>query len=52
LFGGFADNIKSITTHLRRAVNIYKKAIRFANASSEKLNAGHIKQASTMVILG
>jgi len=52
LFGSFAENIKSITTHLRRAVNIYKKAIRFAKAQSEELNAGHIKQASTMVILG
>lgn len=52
LFNESADAIKSITKHLRRAVNIYKKAIRFAKMKNEPINAGHIKTASSMVILG
>lgn len=52
LFGEFDTAIKEITTHLRRAMNIYKKAVRFAKANDEELNVGHIKKASSMVILG
>ena len=52
LFNDSAQEIKSITTHLRRAVNIYKKALRFAALKNETINAGHIKAASSMVILG
>lgn len=52
LFGESAEDIKAITTHLRRAVNIYKKATRFAQMKNETINAGHIKAASSMVILG
>lgn len=52
LFGEYAEHIKQITTHLRRAMNIYKKATRFASMKNEVLNAGHIKTASSMVILG
>jgi DNA transposition AAA+ family ATPase len=52
LFKDSSSDIKAITTHLRRAVNIYKKAIRFAKMKNETINAGHIKSASSMVILG
>ncbi len=51
LFGEFAEDIKKTTKHLRRAVSVYKKAIRFARLNNEELNAGHIKAASNMVIL-
>jgi len=51
LFNGFANDIKKITTHLRRAVNVYKKAVRFSNMKKEDLNVKHIAIASTMVIL-
>ncbi len=51
LFGDFAEDIKAITTHLRRAVNVYNKAIRFAEMKNEELNEGHIKTASNMIIL-
>ncbi|WP_294962346.1 AAA family ATPase [Sulfurimonas sp.] len=52
LFNDSSNDIKAITTHLRRAVNIYKKAVRFAQMKNETINAGHIKSASSMVILG
>ncbi len=52
LFNGSSEDIKAITTHLRRAVNIYKKAVRFAKMKNESVNTGHIKSASSMVILG
>lgn len=52
LFGESSEDIKTITSHLRRAVNIYKKAKRFAQMKNEIINAGHIKSASSMVILG
>lgn len=52
LFGDFSESIKEITTHLRRAMNIYKKAQRFAKAEGVELNLGHIRKASSMVILG
>ena len=52
LFNESSNDIKAITTHLRRAVNIYKKAVRFASMRNETINAGHIKTASSMVILG
>ena len=52
IFGEFAENIKEITTHFRRASNIFNKAKRFAKMKNEPLNIGHIKTASTMVILG
>lgn len=51
LFGEFSGSIKAITKHLRRAVNIYKKALRFSKMKNETLNIGHIKTASSMVIL-
>ncbi len=51
LFGEWASDIKAVTTHLRRAVNVYSKALRFASMNGEELNAGHIKSASNMVIL-
>lgn len=50
-FGGFADEIKKYTKHLRRAVSIYKKAKRLASLSDSELNAGFIEAASSMVIL-
>lgn len=52
IFGEFSESIKEITTHLRRAMNIYKKAQRFAKADNAPMNLGHIKKASAMVILG
>jgi len=51
LFGEFANKIKSYTKHLRRAVNIYKKAKRLAEIKDDELNAGYIQMASSMVIL-
>ena len=51
LFGEFANKIKSYTKHLRRAVNIYKKAKRLAELENKELNAGYIQMASSMVIL-
>lgn len=52
LFGDMWEHIAKITTHLRRASNIYKKALRFAKLKDEKINASHISQASSMMILG
>ena len=52
LFGDVWEHIAKITTHLRRAMNIYKKATRFAKLKNEQLNASHIQQASSMMILG
>jgi len=51
LFGSVADEILKITTHLRRAVNIYKKACRFASLEGESVTVSHIKMAQNMVIL-
>jgi len=50
-FGEFAGEIMHYTKHLRRALNIYKKAKRLANISGAELNSGFIKEASGMVIL-
>ncbi len=50
-FGEFGSEIKKYTKHLRRAVNIYKRAKRLASLAGEELNAGHIQLASTFVIL-
>jgi len=50
-FGEFANEIKGYTTHLRRAVNLFKKATRFATMDNQPLSAAHIKYASTMVFL-
>ena len=52
LFGDVAVHIQKITKHLRRAMNIYKKAVRFANLRNETVNATHIQKASDMMILG
>ena len=52
LFGDVAVHIQKITKHLRRAMNIYKKAVRFANLRNETVNATHIQRASDMMILG
>ncbi len=52
LFGDVAVHISKITKHLRRAMNIYKKAIRFAKLRNETVNALHIQKASDMMILG
>lgn len=52
LFGEVWEHIAKITTHLRRASNIYKKALRFAKLKDESINASHINQASSMMILG
>jgi len=52
LFGDVWEHIAKVTTHLRRACNIYKKAVRFARLRDESVNASHIQQASSMMILG
>lgn len=52
LFGEVWEHIAKVTTHLRRASNIYKKALRFARLKDEKINASHINQASSMMIFG
>ena len=52
LFGDVAVHIQKITKHLRRAMNIYKKAVRFANLRNETVNATNIQRASDMMILG
>ncbi len=51
LFGDLSYEILKITTHLRRAANIYKKAKRFSKMANEKLSVSHIKMAQNMVIL-
>lgn len=51
LFGEFSEDISKITTHLRRATNIYNKALRFASLDKEQLSFKHIKKAKNMVIL-
>ncbi len=51
LFGSLSPVICRYTRHLRRAVNLYAKAQRFAAMNQEPLNAGHIEAASTMLFL-
>jgi len=51
LFGTHASTIGRYTKHLRRAVNLYAKATRFARMKGEALSAGHIDAASTMLFL-
>jgi len=51
LFGDFAETIGRYTRHLRRAVNLFAKAKRFARMQGEPLAAGHIKAASSMIFL-
>lgn len=51
LFGEMAPAISKYTKHLRRAVNLYNKAKRYARIKNEALNAGHIEAASTMIFL-
>ena len=51
LFGSHARAIARYTKHLRRAVNLYAKATRFARMQGEELSAGHIDTASTMLFL-
>ena len=51
LFGAHAKVVSKYTRHLRRAVNLYAKAQRFAAMQHEDLNAGHIDAASTMIFL-
>ncbi|WP_324172008.1 AAA family ATPase [Sulfurimonas sp.] len=50
-FGDFGKEVKKYTTHMRRAVSLYRKATRFALMNNEKLDVKHIKLASTMVFL-
>jgi DNA transposition AAA+ family ATPase len=50
-FGEWAKEVKKYTKHLRRAVNMYKKAKRLAELENKELNAGYIQMASSMVIL-
>ena len=52
LFGEHAPVISKITTHLRRASNIYKKASRLARMENKPLSAAHIHQAASLMILG
>lgn len=51
LFGQMAPVIGRYTKHLRRAVNLYAKAKRFASMKDEALSAGHVEAASTMIFL-
>ena len=51
LFGSHAKVIARYTKHLRRAVNLYTKAQRFARLKDEDLGAGHIEAASSMLFL-
>ena len=51
LFGEYSKYIRKYTTHLRRAVNLYKKAKRFASIAKEPLSAKHIDVASSMIFL-
>ncbi|SFP61429.1 AAA family ATPase [Hydrogenimonas thermophila] len=51
LFGEHSKRVKKYTTHLRRAVNLYRKAKRFAQIAKESLNAKHIDTASSMIFL-
>lgn len=51
LFDKLSSHIKKYTTHLRRAVTIYQKALRFATMQDEKVSAKHIGMAADMVFL-
>lgn len=51
LFGDHAKAVAKYTRHLRRAVNLYHKAKRYAHMQNEKISAGHIEAASTMIFL-
>jgi len=51
LFKEHSDRIKKYTTHLRRAVNLYKKAKRFASIAKEPVSAKYIDVASSMIFL-
>ena len=51
LFGDISKDIAKYTRHFRRAMNIYKKAIRLASMQNKNVNAGFVKAASEMVIL-
>ena len=50
-FGEFSNEIRKYTTHLRRAVHLFKKANRLAELGKEKLSANYIKKASSMIFL-
>ena len=50
-FGEFSSEIRKYTTHLRRAVYLYKKANRLAELKNEKMSALYIKKASSMIFL-
>jgi len=52
LFGEHAPVISKLTTNLRRAANIYKKASRLARMENKPLSAAHIHQAASLMILG
>lgn len=52
LFGEMSPHIAKITTHLRKAINIYKKALRFAQMDEKPIDASHIQRASSLMILG
>ena len=51
LFKELSSHIKKYTTHLRRAVTIYQKALRFATMQNEKVSAKHVAMAADMVFL-
>lgn len=51
LFGELSSRVKKYTAHLRRAVNLYRKAKRFAAIAKEPLSAKHIDTASSMIFL-
>jgi len=50
-FKEFSSEIRKYTTHLRRTVNLYKKANRLALLGNEKLSPQYIKKASRMIFL-